>query len=162
MLHKSIIPTVWTPHSVPTACTTRLVDKLHNKSRAHMQKHVHAVQNRTIDARKTTQPSSTQSQIGTGKKDAHDKNTPEIAAWIEGGLDSANPASSRPQFRAGWRPLLPLEVSLLSQGRAAAHARARSGCIVHRSSAFPSALCAHFPSLSLLLPCAHRFTAVRA
>ena len=81
LLHKSIIPTVWTPPSVPTACTTRLVDKLHNKSRSHMQKHVHAVQNRTIDARKTTQPSSTQSQIGTGKKDAHDKNTPEIAAW---------------------------------------------------------------------------------
>ena len=62
------------------ACTTRLVDKLHKKSRSHMQKHVHTVQNRIIDAHRTTQPSSTRSQNGTGKTDAHDKNTRGTAA----------------------------------------------------------------------------------
>eukprot|EP00966_Prymnesium_polylepis_P294510 6800887-Prymnesium_polylepis.2 len=45
-----------------------------------MQKHVHTVQNRTIDAHRTTQPSSRRSHNGTEKKDAHDQKTRGSAA----------------------------------------------------------------------------------
>ena len=79
------------------ACTTRLVDKLHKKSRSHMQKHVHTVQNRTIDAHRTTQPSSRRSQNGTPKRHAHSTNGPGIAApaHADGGCPKPRSKSSK-------------------------------------------------------------------
>ena len=39
------------------------------------------------------------------------------ACWLGMGMDAPNPATLRPQVRAAWRALLPLEVSLLLTGQ---------------------------------------------